>query len=125
MLLISGFWSLTKGTKDDVNTSKSASQQYNQLTSILSSIEGVGKVMVYFYYDQPSGEAKNDDTSSLSQYFSWQQNAESKQKVTGVLVVAEGADSITVKKDLVTVLSSVLEIPSHRIVVRPMEKKED
>lgn len=80
--------------------------------------------MVYFYYDQPGREAKNDETS-LSQYFSWQQNAESKQKVTGVLVVAEGADSITVKNDLVTVLSSVLEIPSHRIVVRPMEKKED
>lgn len=80
--------------------------------------------MVYFYYDQPGREAKTDETS-LSQYFSWQQNAESKQKVTGVLVVAEGADSITVKNDLVTVLSSVLEIPSHRIVVRPMEKKED
>ncbi|WP_397539258.1 hypothetical protein [Rummeliibacillus pycnus] len=82
-------------------------------------------MMIYFYYDQPTPDAKTDE-SSLSQYFSWQQNAESKQqKVTGVLVVAEGADSITVKNDLVTVLSSVLEIPTHRIVVRPMEKKED
>ena len=80
--------------------------------------------MVYFYYDQPTTEGKSEE-NSLSQYFSWQQNAEGKQKVTGVLVVAEGADSITVKNDLVTVLSSVLEIPTHRIVVRPMEKKED
>ncbi|MBO2535031.1 MULTISPECIES: hypothetical protein [Rummeliibacillus] len=80
--------------------------------------------MIYFYYDQPTTETKTDD-SSLSQYFSWQQNDKSKQKVTGVLVVAEGADSITVKNDLVTVLSSVLEIPTHRIIVRPMEKKED
>lgn len=80
--------------------------------------------MVYFYYDQPTTEGKSEETS-LSQYFSWQQNAEGKEKVTGVLVVAEGADSIIVKNDLVTVLSSVLEIPSHRIVVRPMEKKED
>ena len=80
--------------------------------------------MIYFYYDQPTTETKTDD-SSLSQYFSWQQNDKSKQKVTGVLVVAEGADSITVKNDLVTVLSSVLEIPTHRIIVRPMKKKED
>ncbi len=81
--------------------------------------------MVYFYYDQPDSVAQKNE-SSLSQYFSWQPNSKSnEQKVTGVLVVAEGADSVTVKNDLVTVLSSVLEIPTHRIVVRPMEKKED
>lgn len=116
---------LSKRTNDEDKTSIANAQQYQELTSILSSIEGVGKVMIYFYYDQPSSNDKTDQ-SSLSQYFNWQQNDESKnQKVTGVLVVAEGADSVTVKNDLVTVLSSVLEIPTHRIVVRPMEKKED
>ncbi|MGX9135230.1 hypothetical protein ACWV26_12790 [Rummeliibacillus sp. JY-2-4R] len=82
-------------------------------------------MMVYFYYDQPDSVEQKSE-SSLSQYFSWQPNSKSnEQKVTGVLVVAEGADSVTVKNDLITVLSSVLEIPTHRIVVRPMEKKED
>ncbi|AMW98841.1 hypothetical protein [Rummeliibacillus stabekisii] len=82
-------------------------------------------MMIYFYYGQTNDQPKKEE-SSLGQYFNWQQtNGESKQKVTGVLVVAEGADSLTVKNDLVAVLSGVLEIPTHRIVVRSMEKKED
>ena len=42
-----------------------------------------------------------------------------KPSVRGVLVVAQGADNITVKKWIVEAVTKVLDIPSHRVAVMP------
>jgi len=42
-----------------------------------------------------------------------------KPEVRGVLVVAKGADNITVKKWIVEAVTRVLDIPTHRVAVMP------
>lgn len=42
-----------------------------------------------------------------------------KPKVTGVLVVAKGADNIQVKKWIVEAVTRALDVPSHRVSVMP------
>ncbi|MGM9926212.1 MAG: stage III sporulation protein AG [Bacillus sp. (in: firmicutes)] len=42
-----------------------------------------------------------------------------KPEVRGVLVVAKGADNITVKKWIIEAVTRVLDIPSHKVAVMP------
>lgn len=46
-----------------------------------------------------------------------------KPKVRGVLVVAEGAENIQVKKWVIEAVTRVLDVPNHRVAVMPKKTK--
>jgi stage III sporulation protein AG len=45
-----------------------------------------------------------------------------KPQVRGVLIVANGADNIQVKKNIIEAVTRVLDVPSHRVSVLPKKK---
>ncbi|MEG0385248.1 MAG: hypothetical protein RR642_10885 [Solibacillus sp.] len=83
-----------------------------QLAQILSEMDAVGQVQVYFHYEQ---ETESGNFLTLSKG----------QKMTGVIIVAEGAHQSTVKSLLKTTVSTTLQIPAHRIQIVPMQMKEE
>jgi len=89
----------------------------NTLESILRTVDGVGDVKVYLHYDNNKGTG-----SFLDTYF---EPSTSVQTVTGVLVVAEGAKDEPIKRLLIETIADVLQVSSHRIVVVPMNLKEE
>lgn len=48
-----------------------------------------------------------------------------KPDIRGVLVVAEGAENIQVKKWIIESVTRALNVPSHRVAVMPRKPKED
>ena len=94
---------------------KEAQYSFNSLEQILQSMDGVGKVSLYIHYDSP--QQQND---LFGGYFdvSTQQ-----QVITGVLLVAEGASDESIRRKLITTLSSLLQIAAHRITVVPMKEE--
>lgn len=75
-------------------------------------IEGIGEVTLYFHYE--NGEASNP----LSDYFSLSTSSAKKgNELQGVLVIAESAENLEIKSKLSRILSTVLQLPEHRIVV--------
>lgn len=96
---------------------KEESQQFAALEEALMKIEGVGEVSLYFHYD--SGET----VSPLSDYFSLSSGAEKKGGLIGVLLIAEGAEDYAIRNELSRILSSVLQLPEHRVVIVEMKKR--
>jgi len=92
-----------------------------KLESVLEKMQGVGDVKVYFHYDEKS--KSNGENELFSQYF--RQQATSGQGVSGLLVVAEGAEDVFIRQELAATISRILQLPSHRIVVVPMNEQED
>ncbi|MBP3039760.1 stage III sporulation protein AG [Bacillaceae bacterium Marseille-Q3522] len=48
-----------------------------------------------------------------------------KPDIDGVLIVAEGADNIQVKKWIIEAVTRALDVPSHRVAVMPKKPKGD
>ncbi|WP_264988502.1 hypothetical protein [Lysinibacillus piscis] len=92
-----------------------------KLAQVLQAIQGVGEVKVYFYYGDL--EVAQDDNKLFSQYF--RGTDQQKTTVTGILVVAQGASDIFMKNEIRTVISQMMQLPIHRIVIVPMENKEE
>lgn len=84
-----------------------------QLASMLEQIVGVGQVQVYFHTN------RNSETT-FDSYFQ-----QDEPQIVGVLVVAEGATAPSVVRLLQKSVSQVLQIHAHRIVIVPMEMKEE
>ncbi|PYF03021.1 hypothetical protein [Ureibacillus chungkukjangi] len=114
---ISVTWNDSTGTKQ----STISSTEEARLEQALSQIQGVGLVKVYFHYDNqpPKG---NDTDNLLNGYLS---SSETEKYVTGLLVVSEGASNPTIKRQLLETISRVMEMPTHRIMIVPMENKGD
>lgn len=100
-IVIVGLWFVLNETDSDGNTIE------QQLATVLGQIEGVGQVSVFIFEQQPD-----------MGLFATQQGE------IGVLVVAEGAHSPTVKRQLEDTVKRVLQIASHRIAILPMEEGE-
>lgn len=109
-------------TKDLEQASESGvrSDSNTYLEEVLESIEGVGKVKVYVHYF--GQEAPNADSQWLGDYFR-QQNPS--QAISGLLIVAEGANDIFIRENLTETISRITQLPSHRIVIVPMKNEED
>jgi stage III sporulation protein AG len=105
-------------------TSDASSERYDTVTAegrleqALSEIEGVGKVKVYFHYD----ENPSNSEETLSNYFRSSNNTNT---VSGLLIVSEGAKDPKVQRQLLETISKVMEMPAHRIMIVPMESKGD
>jgi len=105
-------------------TSDASSERYDTVTAegrleqALSEIEGVGKVKVYFHYD----ENPSNSEETLSNYFRSSNNTKT---VSGLLIVSEGAKDPKVQRQLLETISKVMQMPAHRIMIVPMESKGD
>ncbi|MCH7321857.1 hypothetical protein LZ480_08120 [Solibacillus sp. MA9] len=82
-----------------------------QLAKILSEMEDVGQVFVYFHYEQQ----KEKQFLAVTQ----------QQNITGVIIVAQGAQDVHVQRLLKQTVGNVLQIPTHRIQVVAMQPKEE
>lgn len=78
-------------------------------------MDGVGKVSLYIHYDTPQQQ-----TDLFGGYFDASSQT---QVITGVLLVAEGASDESIRRKLITTLSNLLQIASHRITVVPMKEE--
>ncbi len=118
-----------------------------KLESILSKINGAGKVSVMISYaneilktpmtdvkttttvvsekDSNGGERKTEETSTEENVI-YKQNGNDKApmikqsvlpEIVGVIVVASGATSISVKEDLIKAVTAAVDVPNHRIQV--------
>ena len=92
------------------------SREFAALEQALMKIEGIGEVLIYPHYDQ------QEEPSPLSGYFSGGSSSGRKNPLQGILVVAEGADNPKTKNELIRILSTVLQLPEHRIVVEEMKR---
>ncbi|GEC82132.1 hypothetical protein LSP03_18750 [Lysinibacillus sphaericus] len=92
-----------------------------KLEQTLKAMHGVGEVKVYFYYGEMT-DAK-DENKLFSQYF--RGTDQGTKDVTGMLIVSEGASDIFVKNEIRAVVSQVMQLPIHRIIIVPMENKEE
>lgn len=96
------------------------SGEYVALEQVLMQVKGVGEVVIYIHSND------SEEMNPLSDYFSLSTTPKSEartNKVEGILVVAEGAKDPGVKNELSKVLSSVLQLPEHRIVIVEMKKR--
>ncbi|WP_277587452.1 hypothetical protein [Psychrobacillus antarcticus] len=110
-------------TRDEGNVVEpdDAVNQTTDLTSILEKINGVGKVAVYFHYEESAEKTAESDAS----FFQWTSDTKKdKEKLIGILVVAEGANDKRIQNSLIKTLSSVLQIAPHRIVIEEMELED-
>lgn len=92
-----------------------------KLEKVLEAMQGVGEVQVYFHYDEKSENSAENEL--FSQYF--RQQSKSGQGVSGLLIVAEGAEDVFIRQELATTISRILQLPSHRIVIVPMKEQGD
>lgn len=109
-----------------------------ELESILSKIQGVGKVSVmvtiegtteYIYAQEISQSNDYDDGSTSTRYQSEivvidNQNSKEalvskiiKPKINGVIIVCEGGDNTRICEKVITAVSSVLNLSTNRICV--------
>jgi len=89
-----------------------------KLEQTLMQIRGVGQVKVYLHYDDIPPDANN----LLNDYFS---TGKSEKAVSGMLIVSEGASDPSIKSQLLETISRVMQLPTHRIMIVPMERKGD
>lgn len=109
-----------KSEKVTVGQDGTGNEDEARLAAILGEIQGVGRVKVYFHYDEPT--EKEADSTLFSDYF--RQQGKTKQTVSGLLIVAEGAEDPFIRGELATTISRILQLPSHRVVIVPMKEEE-
>ena len=97
---------------------KEESGEFAALQEALMKIEGIGEISLYFHYEN------RESTNPLSDYFSTSTaSAKKGSELQGVLVVAEGAEDLKIQNKLSKILSTVLQLPEHRIVIVEMNKR--
>ena len=75
-----------------------------RMEAILSQIDGAGRVRVLVNHSETSEEGR---------------------AVTGVLVVADGADDLSVRLELARAVQSLLDVPQGNIEIFPMQKESE
>ncbi|MER2039637.1 MAG: hypothetical protein ABS944_15940 [Solibacillus sp.] len=108
IVIVTIFYFLSTAT-DDGQSKKTTEQQ---LAALLSEIHSVGQVQVYFHYEQ---------AVEKSQFLAVSQQP----NLVGVIIVAEGAHQAQVKRMLKETVGNVLQIPTHRIQIVPMQMEEE
>ena len=93
----------TREEEDDI----SKTELEEKLEALLSSVEGVGKVQVILM----TGE--DNDTREF-----YHSGAE---KITGVLIAAQGADNGVVSQNIVQAVMALFQVEAHKIKVMKMK----
>ena len=92
-------------TKEESSVSKT--QLEEKLEALLSSVEGVGKVQVILMI----GEEEDDGGFYHS----------GEQKVTGVLIAAQGADDGVISQNIVQAVMALFQVEAHKIKIMKMK----
>ena len=121
VLVFIAYISVTLNDSNEKEQYQSSSAEESRLEQALGQIQGVGQVKVYFHYGNES-PAENDSDSLLNGYLS---SGEKEKSVSGLLVVSEGASNPAIKKQLLETISRVMQMPTHRIMIVPMENRGD
>lgn len=135
MLILSGSGS----SKTTIKTEKTTDNITTQLEKTLSQVEGAGKVKVLINYSQ-SGEKilAYDMESNINEKDNGKENNSKSEvvydgnkmpvilkeympKVEGVIIVAQGGNIESVKKQLISGTVALLGIDSHKIEVLKMK----
>ena len=127
-IMILGIIFMTSFSETDSvkKTDDKADFQEERLESILSDIDGAGSVSVMITYEN-TGE-KNIAYEKRQNDTSYDEKAvmaggepmvinEMNPRVKGVIVTADGADNISVKRALTEAVSAVLDVDAHRICI--------
>lgn len=144
----------SKGGRTD-SISDYEAEYENQLKEALETIAGVGTVSVVVNVesagekiveknrvignqktketDREGGQREVEDQSTDEQVVIIQDGEKEaplvvqtkKPEIRGVLVVAQGADNIHIKKTIIESVTRVLGVPSHRVAVAAKKMKED
>lgn len=115
MLVFGGLWITTLGGGTQQKEEK---RMQSTLEETLEQMDGLGKVTVYFHYDEKESE------SSLAGYFSMSPTvAKERSPLKGLLVVAEGVENPAIRNSLSQLLANVLQLPEHRIVIVEMKNR--
>ncbi len=118
VLLVIIFINSSLGVIGGEKGKKEESGEFAALQEALMKIEGIGEVSLYFHYE--NGEPANP----LSGYFSTSTaSAKKESELQGILVVAEGAEDLKIQSKLSKILSTVLQLPEHRIAIVGMTKR--
>ena len=105
-----------------------------ELSEIIGKIKGVGKVSVMvtlsdngntFYATDEKSDSKSDSKSiEMTHVFSDEGNKKhalvvkkTEPQISGVLICAEGAENIEIKKSIISAISALTGVKSHRIEV--------
>lgn len=107
------------GTEGGKQAIEEAEWEANALEQTLEKIQGVGKVVIYYY------DSRSQKEDPLSAYFSLSQMEEGKDSndIKGVLIVAEGGGDLKVQNLLTKAVSTVLQLPEHQIMIVEMKKE--
>ena len=92
---------------DSNETDAERSVLERKLEDLLSQVEGVGKVRVVLM----TGEAEDGKSFYSS----------GKEKVTGVLIAAQGADNSVVSRNIVEGVMALFQIEAHKIKIVKMK----
>ena len=134
LIMLSSFNFTDSETSDDFSTTEYVSQLESKLSTILSNVQGAGKVKVMLTVESgmetvtavetvvtSSGNQTVTTTSPILVSGKPVVLKELYPKVIGVLIVAEGADSIKVKLELLKATSSVLSIDENIVEIFTMK----
>lgn len=121
VLVFIAYISVTWNDSNEKEQYQSSSEEEARLEQALSQIQGVGQVKVYFHYESQN-PTENDSDSLLNGYLS---SSDQEKNVSGLLVVSEGASNPAIKKQLLETISRVMQMPTHRIMIVPMENRGD
>ncbi|MEL7569146.1 MAG: hypothetical protein AAGU14_01150 [Eubacteriaceae bacterium] len=130
--------------KDSTTLSAYKAELTSDLCSILSKIDGVGKVnvmitfntdtnteVVYNIKETSSSSSQNSSNTTISKDAVMMKDGNVNMPYTikneipeikGVLIVAQGAEDENIKKKIKDAVVTVLKIPAYRAVVLPMGK---
>lgn len=115
VLLVIIFINSSLGVIGGEKGKREESGEFAALQEALMKIEGIGEISLYFHYEN------RESTNPLSNYFSTSTASANKgSELQGVLVVAEGAEDFKIQNELSKILSTVLQLPEHRIVIAKM-----
>lgn len=94
-------------TETEEESSVIKTQLEEKLEALLSSVEGVGKVQVILM----TGDEEDDQGFYPSK----------EQKVTGVLIAAQGADDGVVSQNIVQAVMALFQVEAHKIKIMKMK----
>lgn len=109
------------GTGGGKLTTEEERKAETALEQALEKVEGVGKVVIYYYDNEVEKE------NPLSTYFSLSQTEvrNDSHDIKGILVVAEGGGDPIIQNLLTKTLATVLQLGEHQIVIVEMKKEEE
>ena len=134
----------SKETKVDTAVESTSAGAYNmeeRLCDALSAIKGAGKVQVLISYDASEeivpamtvNEQQSDSSESRSEQPVTVGSGGGEEAmvlmvrsatVRGAIIIAEGAEDVSVRMDLMRAAQAILDVPSSKVEVFPMSSGE-